>query len=210
MDAQRLRNKKSRARVLLGFGYSFCAQVFTHDFWARLVVSTGNGLTTNHQLLIKSVYFCANNTRLFFLNNQTANRRSDLRVIPRLLVRRHTFALAVLSCLASHGEILGDERLYEAVHLRPLRWEHFIARLGLSAPLRSRQHCADSSMNVTQLRVTQLQSVRGRPPSRGLSLTRSGLTSSPLTYLLRQRSPCKGFSLVTFSCSGPQSSPLKR
>lgn len=36
----------------------------------------------------------------------------------------------------------------------------------LSAPPRSRQHCADSSMNVTQLRVTPSSSASGRPRCR--------------------------------------------
>lgn len=40
LEAQRVRNKKVEPGGKFGFGYLFCAQVFTHDFWARLVVST--------------------------------------------------------------------------------------------------------------------------------------------------------------------------
>lgn len=53
-------------------------------------------------------------------------RKTDLRVIFRLVVRSRALAVAALPGLASHGEILGDQRLNQAVHLRPLRREHFI------------------------------------------------------------------------------------
>lgn len=45
----------------------------------------------------------------------------------------------------------------------------------LSAPPRSQQHCADSSMNITQLRVTRLV-CEGAAVVPGLSLTQSGLS----------------------------------
>lgn len=48
----------------------------------------------------------------------------------------------------------------------------------LSAPPRSQQHCADSSMNITQLRVTQLVG-EGAAVMPGLSLTLSGLSAPP-------------------------------
>lgn len=62
----------------------------------------------------------------------------DSRVALSLVVSQ-TFIVVVFLCLASHGEVLGDERLNEAVHLRSLRWEHFIS---VRSEARLRGHCS--------------------------------------------------------------------
>lgn len=67
------------------------------------------------------------NTQKVFGNRM--RRWSDLRVVSALFFRCYTFVL-VFFWLTSHGEVLGDERLNEAVHLCPPRWEHYIALLG--------------------------------------------------------------------------------
>ena len=62
---------------------------------------------------------------------------------------------AVVFGLASHREVLGDERLHEAVHLAPLPRVHFIARAARRAtvPRRWAHHCSDSSLKKRRRRT---------------------------------------------------------
>lgn len=62
----------------------------------------------------------------------------DSRVALSLFVSQ-TFIVVVFLGLASHGEVLGDERLNEAVHLRSLGREHFIS---VRSEVRLRGHCS--------------------------------------------------------------------
>lgn len=78
--------------------------------------------------------------------------------------------------------------------------EAFHRSARLRASPRSQQHCADSSMNVTQLRVTQLVCEWAAVEPR-LSLTRSGLGASPVSCL-RQKKSSSGFSFYNFNQKG--------
>lgn len=95
----------------------FCARL-----WARTFVRSS---ISNNSDQLKRVNFCRNS---YSRESEKWRERekADLRVIFRLVVRCRALAVAALSALASHGEILGDQRLNQAVHLRPLRREHLI------------------------------------------------------------------------------------
>ena len=66
---------------------------------------------------------------------------------------------AVVFGLASHREVLGDERLHEAVHLAPLPRVHFIARAAgrATVPRRWAHHCSDSSLKKRRKRRTHMK-----------------------------------------------------